>query len=239
MPALNAPVVSDRADRAFNPLDAVKIRWFRSRLKDWGRENRRDFPWRRTSEPYAILVAELLLQKTAAATVAPIFQELLDRYPTLADLAAAPAGEITSLLQPLGLFSRTEKLLEAVQVILENYNGEIPRTEAELLQLPGVGKYIARSVCAHAFGQPAAVLDVNVARILERFFGIDGGKVKSRSPELWEAADRVAPDGEVSAWNLSLLDFGAAVCTAKNPRCGECPLQQRCDYYQFEGGTSQ
>jgi A/G-specific adenine glycosylase len=236
MPALNIPVVSDRT---LNPLDTSKIRWFRSRLKDWGRENRRDFPWRRTSEPYAILVAELLLQKTAAATVAPIFQELLDRYPTLADLAAAPAGEITSLLQPLGLFSRTEKLLEAVQVLLENYNGEIPSTEAELLQLPGVGKYIARSVCAHAFGQPAAVLDVNVVRILERFFGIDGGRVKSRSPELWEAADRVAPDGEVGAWNLSLLDFGAAVCTAKNPRCGECPLQQRCGYYQFEGGTSQ
>ncbi|NJK76394.1 MAG: A/G-specific adenine glycosylase [Microcoleus sp. SU_5_6] len=229
MPALNVPIVSDRT---FNPLDAVKIRWFRSRLKDWGRENRRDFPWRRTSEPYAILVAELLLQKTAAATVAPIFQELLDRYPTLADLAAAPAKEISSLLQPLGLFSRTEKLLEAVQVILENYHGEIPSTEAELLQLPGVGKYIARSVCAHAFGQPAAVLDVNVARILERFFGIDGGKVKSRSPELWEAADRVAPKQEVSTWNLGLLDFGAAVCTAKNPRCGECPLQQRCDDYR-------
>ncbi|NJM61938.1 MAG: A/G-specific adenine glycosylase [Oscillatoriales cyanobacterium RU_3_3] len=229
MPALNVPIVSDRT---FNPLDAVKIRWFRSRLKDWGRENRRDFPWRRTSEPYAILVAELLLQKTAAATVAPIFQELLDRYPTLADLAAAPGKEISSLLQPLGLFSRTEKLLEAVQVILENYHGEIPSTEAELLQLPGVGKYIARSVCAHAFGQPAAVLDVNVARILERFFGIDGGKVKSRSPELWEAADRVAPKQEVSTWNLGLLDFGAAVCTAKNPRCGECPLQQRCDDYR-------
>lgn len=234
MPALNAPVVSDRAERTLNPLDASKIRWFRSRLKDWGRENCRDFPWRRTCDPYAILVAELLLQKTAAATVAPIFQELLDRYPTLADLADAPGKEISSLLQPLGLFSRTEKLLEAVQVILENYNGEIPSTEAELLQLPGVGKYMARSVCAHAFGQPAAVLDVNVARILERFFGIDGGKVKSRSPELWEAADRVAPDREVSAWNLSLLDFGAAVCTAKNPRCGECPLQQRCDYYQLK-----
>ncbi|MCU0542790.1 MAG: A/G-specific adenine glycosylase [Oscillatoriaceae cyanobacterium Prado104] len=234
MPALNAAVVSDGTDRALNPLDASKIRWFRSRLKAWARENCRDFPWRQTRDPYAILVAELLLQKTAAATVAPVFQEFLDRYPTLADVAVAPAGEIAGLLQPLGLFFRAEKLQEAVQFIFDNYNGEIPRTEAELLRLPGVGKYMARSVCAHAFGQPAAVLDVNVARILERFFGVDGGKVKSRSPELWETADRVAPKQEVGAWNLGLLDFGAAVCTAKNPRCDKCVLQQRCDYYPFE-----
>ncbi|MGL5061109.1 MAG: A/G-specific adenine glycosylase, partial [Microcoleus sp.] len=112
MPALNAAaVVSPGVDRAPQTLNAVKIRWFRSRLKAWARENCRDFPWRRTCDPYAILVAELLLQKTAAATVSPIFQELLDRYPTLVDLAAAPAKEIASLLQPLGLFSRTKKLL--------------------------------------------------------------------------------------------------------------------------------
>ncbi len=230
MPALNAVVLSDDREPGSKHWDAAQIRWFRSRLKAWAKRNCRDFPWRRTCDPYAILVAELLLQKTAAATVAPVYQEFVDRYPTLADLAAAPAGEVASLLQPLGLFFRAQKLRESVQVILENYGGEIPCTEAELLELPGVGKYIARSVCANAFGQPKAVLDTNVARILQRFFGIDGGKVKSRSPELWSAADRVAPKQEVGPWNLGLLDFGAAVCTARNPRCGECPLQQQCEY---------
>lgn len=230
MPALNAVVFDSDVELGSKDLDAAKIRWFQRRLKVWGKRNYRDFPWRRTCDPYAILVAELLLQKTAAATVAPVYCEFVDRYPMLADLAAAPAGEVASLLQPLGLFFRAEKLRESVRVILEKYGGEIPRTEAQLLELPGVGKYIARSVCANAFGQPKAVLDTNVARILQRFFRIDGGKVKSRSPELWSAADRVAPKREVGPWNLGLLDFGAAVCTARNPRCGDCPLQQQCDY---------
>ncbi|MEG4323157.1 MULTISPECIES: A/G-specific adenine glycosylase [unclassified Microcoleus] len=230
MPALNAVVFDSDVRSGLKQLNAAKIRWFRRHLKAWGQQNFRDFPWRRTCDPYAILVAELLLQKTTAATVAPVYQEFVRRYPTVEDLAAAPVEEVASLLQPLGLFFRSQKLRESMLVIQESYQGNVPRTEAQLLELPGVGKYIARSVCANAFGQPKAVLDTNVARILERFFGIDGGKVKSRSPELWEAADRVAPKREVGPWNLGLLDFGAAVCTAKNPRCGECPLQQQCDY---------
>ncbi|MEG3840760.1 A/G-specific adenine glycosylase [Microcoleus sp. herbarium14] len=237
MPALNAVVFDSDVEPGSKHLNPGKVRWFR-RLKAWAEQNFRDFPWRRTCDPYAILVAEFLLQKTTAATVAPIYQEFVDRYPTLSDLAAAPAAEVASLLQPLGLFFRAQKLRESVLVILENYQGNVPRTEAQLLELPGVGKYIARSVCANAFGQPKAVLDTNVARILQRFFGIDGGKVKSReaklsrreSPELWSAAERVAPKQLVGPWNLGMLDFGAAVCTAKNPRCGECPLQQQCQY---------
>ena len=217
MPGLNAVVFSSDVAPGSKHLEAAKIRWFQRRLKAWAEPNCRDFPWRRTCDPYAILVAEFLLQKTAAATVAPIYQEFVDRYPTLSDLAAAPAAEVASLLQPLGLFFRAQKLRESVLAILENHQGNVPRTEAQLLELPGVGKYIARSVCANAFGQPKAVLDTNVARILQRFFGIDGGKVKSRSPELWSAADRVAPKQQVGPWNLGLLDFGAAVCTAKPP----------------------
>ncbi|MBE9093619.1 A/G-specific adenine glycosylase [Tychonema sp. LEGE 07203] len=230
MPALNAAVLDSDVELGSKLLNAPKVRWFCRRLKVWGQQNFRDFPWRRTCDPYSILVAEFLLQKTTAATVAPIYQAFVGLYPTISDLAAAPAAEVASLLQPLGLFFRAQKLQESARAILENYQGNVPRTEAELLELPGVGKYIARSVCANAFGQPKAVLDTNVARILERFFGIDGGKVKSRSPELWQAAERVAPKQQVGYWNLGLLDFGAAVCTAKNPRCCECPLQQQCEY---------
>ncbi|MBE9122332.1 A/G-specific adenine glycosylase [Tychonema sp. LEGE 07199] len=230
MPALNAAVLDSDVELGSKHLNAPKIKWFRRRLKVWARQNFRDFPWRHTCDPYAILVAEFLLQKTTAATVAPIYQAFVGRYPTISDLAAAPAAEVASLLQPLGLFFRAQKLQESARVIREKYRENVPRTEAELLELPGVGKYIARSVCANAFGQPKAVLDTNVARILQRFFGIDGGKVKSRSPELWQAAERVAPKQQVGYWNLGLLDFGAAVCTAKNPRCSECPLQQQCEY---------
>ena len=211
-------------------LTLAKIRWFHRQLSTWACQHLREFPWRNTSDPYAIFIAEFLLQKTAAATVAPIYATFLARYPTLNDLAAVSLAEVASLLQPLGLHFRCDRLCQSVKVILEQYEGKIPDTEAELLALPGVGKYTARSICANAFSQPLAVLDTNVARILERFFGLQGNRVKSRCKLLWKAAERVAPGQEVSKWNLTLLDFGAAVCTAKNPRCAECPLQQQCNY---------
>jgi A/G-specific adenine glycosylase len=176
-----------------------------------------------------------MLQKTNAALVAPIYQAFIQKYPTLDTLAAAPIAEITSILQPLGLSFRVERLRQSIEMIQSKYGGNIPKTEAQLLELPGVGIYTARPICANAFGQPKAVLDTNVARILERFFGFSASdRVRSRSKPLQQAADQVAPDNNVSAWNLALLDFGAAVCTARNPRCTECPLQQKCQKAAFD-----
>lgn len=211
-------------------LEATKIRWFRNQLKAWAAQHLRDFPWRRTTEPYAIFIAEFLLQKTGAATAAPVYEAFISRYPALKALAVAPVEEVASLLQPLGLHFRAERMCQSAQLIVKNHNGKIPSTEAELLTLPGIGKYTARSICANAFSQPLAILDTNVARILERFFGLQGNRVKSRCKLLWKAAEQVALLTEVGTWNLTLLDFGAAVCTAKNPRCIECPLQEQCNY---------
>lgn len=211
-------------------LPITKIKWFRRQIREWANRNLRDFPWRNTQDPYRILVAELLLQKTNAATVAPIYQTFIDRYPTLNALSVAPPEDVTTLLQPLGLTFRVDRLRQLTQVVLQNHNGNIPSTEAQLLELPGVGKYTAKSVCAHAFGQRKAVLDTNVARILERFFGFVGDRVKTRCPKLQSAAEEAAPKTNLSVWNLALLDFGAKVCTARNPRCTECPLLQQCEY---------
>lgn len=209
--------------------------WFLDRLLVWASQNLRDFPWRRTTDPYSILIAEFLLQKTGAATAEVIYQKFIDRYPDLASLVEAPLGDIAELLQPLGLHFRATRLQEAVRIIVEKHSGQIPEREAELLKLPGVGLYTARSICANAFNQPAAVLDTNIARILERFFGIQGNRVKSRCKLLWKSAELVAPQTDVSRWNLTLLDFGAIVCTAKNPRCTDCPLQERCNYNLLGG----
>ncbi len=206
-----------------------KINWFRRQLSIWGQKNLRNFPWRQTRDPYAILVAEFLLQRTDAAKVVPIYTNFLARYPTLPDLAGANVEEIGELLQPLGLFFRAERLHQCAQLVLQEYRGKIPESEKQLLKLPGIGRYIARSICANAFGQPLAILDTNVARILERFFGVRGGRVKSRCKLLWQAAERVAPSKEVGKWNLTLLDFGAQVCLAKNPLCSQCLLKDRCD----------
>ncbi len=213
-------------------LDRTKIQWFRRKMREWSRENFRDFPWRRTKDPYAILAAEFILQKTDAPTAAPFYERFMERYPNLPELAAGSVEEISALLQPLGLHFRASRLHETATILLEQYNGKIPTTESKLLQLPGVGKYTARSLLANSYNKSCAVLDTNVARILERVFGIEGGRVKSRDPLLWRAAERVAPKTKVGTWNLTLIDFGAAVCTAKNPHCSSCPLSRQCCYFE-------
>ncbi|GAA6617080.1 A/G-specific adenine glycosylase [Scytonema sp. NUACC26] len=212
-------------------LAPEKMNWFRQQMVSWGNQNRRDFPWRKTSDPYAILVAEFLLQKTDAETVVPIYETFLSRYPTLKSLTTAKIEDIGILLNPLGLFFRAERLHQSACIICDRDRGKIPNTEKQLLELPGIGKYTARAICSQAFSQPLAVLDTNVARILERFFGLQGERVKSRCKILWQAAEKVAPGIEVGNWNLTLLDFGALVCTAKNPRCTECPLSQKCRFF--------
>jgi A/G-specific adenine glycosylase len=211
-------------------LTSNKIKWFRRQLTNWASLNLREFPWRNTTDSYAIFIAEFLLQKTGANTVVPIYETFLTQYPTLKDLATASVAEIASLLKPLGLHFRADRLYQSVRVMSEQYDGKIPATETQLLALPGIGLYTARSICANALEQPLAILDTNVARILERFFGLQGNRVKSRCQMLWSAAEYVAPKTNVSKWNLTLLDFGAGVCTARNPSCGICPLRSQCNY---------
>jgi A/G-specific adenine glycosylase len=209
-------------------IDSKEIAWFQKQLLAWVENNLRDYPWRRTTDPYSILVAEFLLQRTDADTVAPIYEAFLTEYPTVERLAIADVEDIAKLLQPLGLFFRAERLSRTARIIKDKYGGKVPQSEGELLKLPGIGKYTARAILSQAFDKPAAVLDTNVVRIIERFFGIKGGRVKSRCNILWNAAETVAPDKEVGRWNLTLLDLGAKICTARNPKCDVCPLYQRC-----------
>ncbi len=222
--------MNDRAIQLDAYLAPAAVGWFRERLLAWASKNFRDFPWRHTRDPYAILIAEFLLQKTGANTALPVYKAFLARYPAIADVAAASPAELAALLQPLGLAFRAERLHRAARILCDRHGGRIPANEADLLALPGIGPYAARSICAHAFGLPRAVLDTNVARIVERFFGLRGDRVKSRCKLLWAAADRLLPVERASYWNLTLLDFGALVCTARHPRCLACPLAARCAF---------
>ncbi len=219
-----------KSNRSNYPATA-EISWFRKHLFAWGATNVRDFPWRRTTEPYHLLIAESLLQKTDASTVAPIYEQFLHRYPTIADLATADLQDVTHMLEPLGLFFRARRLQDCALIILNEYEGKVPEHQKQLLKLPGIGDYSARAIGSQAFNQPLAVLDANVARILERFFGLQGERVKSRCKLLWGAADVIAPRKDVGKWNLALLDFGALICKAQNPACDRCPLSVRCHWY--------
>ena len=214
------------------------VDWFRDRLLTWAEQNLRDYPWRNTNNSYHILVAECLLQRTDADTVAPVYETLLTRYPSLNELAIAEVKDIAAILQPLGLFFRAKRLSQTAQTIVAQHQGEIPNSQTELLKLPGIGIYTARAILSQAFGQSAAVMDTNVARIIERFFGIKGERVKSRCKILWSAADNIAPISEVGHWNLSLLDFGALMCTARKPKCSQCPLANKCHWCDRQYATA-
>lgn len=211
-------------------LPPDRVAWFRSALLNWSHQWLRVFPWRQTRDPYLLFVAETLLQKTDARKVVPVFTRVRDRYPTLDHLAAASLDNLADILQPLGLQFRAERLLQAAQILARDR--DIFMDEARLLQLPGVGPYTARAVLANAFDRPLAVLDANVARILERFWGVRGGRVKSRDPLLWAAAEYVAPTSETARWNLTLIDFGALTCKARQPQCQSCPLRSRCCWHK-------
>lgn len=222
---------AERAAKIASCLPEARIAWFRQQLYAWATISLRDFPWRRDRAPYNIFVAECLLQKTDAATVAPIYVTFLQHYPDLTALLAAPLPELQILLQPLGLAFRAKRMQQAAQIVRERHGGRIPTTEADLLQLPGIGPYTARAICSQAFELPAPVLDTNIARIVERFFGLTGGdRVKSRCQLLWQATEHLAPATAVGRWNLTLIDFGALVCRARQPTCDRCPLQARCLY---------
>jgi A/G-specific adenine glycosylase len=232
MPAL----ISPPSKTAIDELSPARINWFRRQLSTWADSNLRDFPWRRTQEPYAIFIAENLLQKTEATTVAPIYTNFLSRYPTLESLLATDIEDISQILKPLGLLFRAERIHQSARIILEKHLGKIPDEENELLQLPGIGKYTARAILSQAFSRPSAVLDTNVARILERYFGIRGERVKSRCKILWQAAEIVAPKRKTGRWNLTLLDFGAMICKPK-PDCERCPLAQKCHHFNPSHST--
>ena len=211
-------------------LSATQIQWFQRQLQHWSQGHFRDFPWRHTEDAYAIFAAECLLQKTTALQAERIYTQFMATYPSIKVLAEAEIEELTALLQPLGMAFRAGRFLAAAKIAIAEHGGKIPDDETALLKLPGVGKYVARSILANAFGHPTAVLDRNVARILERFFGVEGGRVKTRDPMLWELSQEVAPADNVSRWKLTLIDFGAAVCTARTPCCTVCPLQQQCHW---------
>ena len=222
--------VQDKAPVA--KISTKKINWFRTMLANWAKQNLRNYPWRNTDNPYEILIAEFLLQRTDADTVRPIYDEFLIRYPTLEKLADAKLEDLVAILQPLGLFFRAERLSQTARIIMAEYRGKVPDSEIELLKLPGIGKYTARAICSQAFAQPAAVMDTNVSRILERFYGLRGERVKSRCKILWQAAETISPQTKVGLWNLTLLDFGALICTARKPRCSECPVAKQCSWYK-------
>jgi A/G-specific adenine glycosylase len=189
----------------------------------WGELARRDLPWRRTRDPWAILVSEVMLAQTQAARVVPKWEEFMSCWPDPVACARAPLGAVIAAWAGLGYNRRAVYLHRAAGVIVDHHDGQVPSDLAGLRALPGVGPYTARAVLAFAFEQPVGVVDTNAARVLAR--AAAGGPLTSRQAQ--ELADRSVPSGAGWAWNQAMLDLGASVCTARRPACHSCPLGPR------------
>ena len=207
-------------------------RQFRRRLLDWYRKNGRDLPWRRTRDPYHILVSEVMLQQTQVDRVVPKYHEWLEKYPSLSALAAAPEADVTTTWRPLGYNIRPRRLHAIARESVARFGGELPSDDETLRSFKGIGAYTAGAVRSFAFGERAAILDTNVARVLFRVF-VGSGDLKSHAMRrhLWNVSETVLPLRHVFDFNQALMDFGATLCTARKPKCLLCPMRPDCVAY--------
>jgi A/G-specific adenine glycosylase len=214
-------------------------------LLAWYRRNGRDLPWRKTDDPYHILVSEIMLQQTQVDRVLPKYHEWLGKYPTMEVLAEAPPEDVSDTWYPLGYNIRPKRLQSIAQQAVKQYDGRLPSDHETLLSFKGIGEYTAGAIRSFAFRERAAILDTNVARVLYRVFvGERTTAAKTRRPQtqngpkshamkrhLWSVSEAVLPFKHMFDFNQALMDFGALHCSARKPQCPACPMSRFCRSY--------
>ncbi len=219
------------------------LRSFRSRLLRWFAKHGRDLPWRRTRDPYHVAVSEFMLQQTQVTRVLEYYPRFLARFPTIDKLARARPTAVREAWDGLGYYARARNLHALARTVVRDHDATLPQDPAELIALPGVGRYTAGAIATFAYERPAAAVDTNVARVIERYFLGDGGRgtrdratpppspvPRPPSAVLWRLAETLVPRTGRRAWefNQGLMELGAVVCTARKPKCGECPMRRGC-----------
>ncbi len=206
----------------------------------WWEYKRRDYPWRNTGDPYYVLVAEILLHRTRADQVVPVYIRFVNEFPDIRSVANSSVEKIKDILKPLGLTWRAELLHQMALEILEKSNGEILPDKNWLKSLPGVSDYIASAVLCFAFGLSEALLDTNTVRITGRLFGIPITDSSRRSKKFRNIYESIMDRNNPREFNLAMIDFGAIVCRAQKPLCSECPVKDMCFYYtdEMRGGLT-
>ena len=205
---------------------------FRKTLLDWYAEHGRDLPWRKTENPYHILVSEIMLQQTQVDRVIPKYHEFLEKYPDVETLAEAPTDEVKETWRPLGYNIRPVRLQMIAREVQQEYGGSIPDTPEKLQKLKGIGKYTAAAVSCFGYNKRVPLVDTNVDRVLQRvFYGKNSSKNSKNNKAIWELAETLVPQENSYDYNQALMDFGATVCTARKPLCLLCPMQKFCLAY--------
>lgn len=193
----------------------------------------RDLPWRRTQDPYAIWVSEIMLQQTQVKTVVPRYQPFLDQFPDVATLAAAPEESVCEAWAGLGFYRRARNLHKAAGIVMERFGGSLPTTVSELQTLPGIGRYTAGAIASIAYGEEAPLVDGNVIRVFARLFGLPGRSDQSELVSTsWEIAEELVLGERPGDWNQALMEHGATLCTPQTPTCLLCPVVEDCVGYR-------
>jgi len=210
-------------------LSAARVNPIRRRLLEWFYQNKRDLPWRGETDPYRIWISEVMLQQTQVATVIPYYHRFLQRFPTVAALAAAPLKEVLKAWEGLGYYARARNLHKAAGEIIENWGGRFPKNYADLRQLPGFGDYTAGAVASIAFGRAVPAVDSNARRVLARLFAVEEDVTRGQAARrLKEIAAALVDPHTPGDWTEALIELGATVCVPKSPKCLLCPLREFC-----------
>jgi A/G-specific adenine glycosylase len=200
------------------------VQGFTRKLLAWYARSARDLPWRRTRDPYRVIVSEFMLQQTQVARVSEFYPRFLKRFPTVYDLAKAKPKAVREAWDGLGYYARASNLHALARVVSKTMQGKLPDDVEELDDLPGVGRYTAGAVACFAYEKPVPAVDTNVKRVLERVF---------RTKDVWRLAAAIVPKHGKRAWrfNQAIMELGALVCTARSPKCPKCPVRKECRYW--------
>ncbi len=199
-------------------------------LLAWYDIHKRDLPWRRRHDPYAVWVSEIMLQQTTVAAVVPFYNKWMARFPTVQSLADAPLDDVLKHWAGLGYYARARNLHRGAKAVVEDYEGRVPSDPATLLALPGVGRYTQGAILSIAFDQDAPIVDANVVRVLSRVHAVVGDPKTSAPTQaaLWRLAEEAIPQGRAGDFNQAMMELGALVCSSAAPRCASCPVAGQC-----------
>jgi len=217
-----------------------KVESFVRALLSWAKDNTRDFPWRKTNDPYRILIAEIMLQRTKADQVVPSFENFVLNYPNPQVLDKTSLEDVRKSIRSLGLEKRAQGLKRLAKQLVTHHGGKIPNNKKELLGLYGIGNYIANAVLCLAYGEDVPLVDANFARVLKRVFSLQTKEPAQKDKRVWLFATRIMPYARSHSreLNLAIIDLASLICTPKNPKCAECPLNKNCDYALRTGKSS-
>jgi len=203
---------------------------FRRKIVEWYKKTGRTYPWRETDDPFRILIAEMMLRRTKADQVVPVYERFLKEFPDIDSLASAEQKDLEEILYPLGLKWRTPAFRMMAQEVRKKYQSRIPDTREKLISLPGIGEYVAGAVLAIAYGKNEWLVDSNIVRIFKRYFGIKTSKEGRRDKHVVEIAKIYASGRDPRRATMGILDITALVCKPRKPDCEKCPLIDRCHY---------